>query len=253
VSHLEPNGTYRPQYRLRWRDLVRVLDRTPRLKVLLADLVRGLLQRVFDPGLVTTERVIEYPFVFQRLNGIAGPILDIGCCSSGVPIALASRGFRVVGLDFNPYPHSHPNLRAVRGDAMRCPFAAGTFAAVLAISVIEHIGIGHYGDPLAPAGDEVTIQEIARILRPGGLALITVPFGQSMTNELQRVYDPPGLTELLKPLTLVHVEHAWSRAGLWMPCSEGEAASVDWNGPARALALIVGRAPERGWNGRSGG
>lgn len=244
MSHLEPSGTYRPQYRLRWRGLVRVLDRAPRLKARLADLVRGLLQKVFDPGLITTERVIEYPFVFQHLNGIAGPILDIGCCSSGVPIALASRGFRVVGIDFTPYPHPHPNLRAVRGDAMRCPFATGSFAAVLAISVIEHIGIGHYGDPLASAGDQVALREIARVLRPEGVAVITVPFGRVMTNEFQRVYDPRRLADLLAPLTVARIEHAWSRAGLWMPCSEAEAASVDWNGPARAVAMVVARKPE---------
>jgi SAM-dependent methyltransferase len=127
---------------------------------------------------------------------------------------------------------------------MRCPFAAGSFAAILAISAIEHIGIGHYGDALAAAGDHATVQEIVRILRPGGLAVITVPFGRAMTTDVQRVYDPPRLTELLRPLTVVHVEHAWSRAGLWMPCSEGEAASVDWNGPARAVAMVVARKPE---------
>jgi len=202
------------------------------------------LQKVFDPGLVTTERVIEYPFVFQHLDSIAGPILDIGCCSSGVPIALASRGFRVVGIDVNPYPYPHPNLRAVRGDAMRCPFAAESCAAVLAISAIEHIGIGHYGDPLAAAGDHATVQEIVRVLRPGGVVVITVPFGRAMTTDVQRVYDPLRLTELLRPLTVVHVEHAWSRAGLWMPCSEAEAASVDWNGPARAVAMVIARKPE---------
>jgi SAM-dependent methyltransferase len=245
VSPLEPTGTYRPQYRLRWRGLVRLLDRAPRLKACLADVVRGALQKVFDPGLVTTERVIEYPFVFQHLNGIAGPILDIGCCSSGVPIALASRGVRVVGVDFNPYPYVHPNLRAVRGDAMRCPFATGSFAAVLAISVIEHIGIGHYGDPREGAGDEETVREMARILKPGGLAVITVPFGRAMTNEFQRVYDPRRLTALLTPLTVVQIEYAWSREGLWTPCTEDEAASVDWSGPGRAIAMVVARNPER--------
>lgn len=244
VSPLEPSGTHRPQYRLRWRGLVRVLDRAPRLKARLADLVRSLLQKVFDPGLMTTERVIEYPFVFQHVDGIAGRVLDIGCCTSGVPIALASRGFRVVGIDVNPYPYAHPNLRAVRGDAMRCPFATGSFAAVLAISVIEHIGIGHYGDPQASAGDQAAVREIARVLRPGGLAVITVPFGRAMITEFQRIYDPSRLADLLAPLIVVHLEHAWSTTGLWAPCSEAEAASVDWNGPARAIAMVVARKPE---------
>lgn len=243
---IEPAGTYQPQYRLRWRGLVRVLDRFPRLKARLADAARGLLRRLFDPGMVTTERVVEYPFIYQNLVGVSGAILDIGCVHSGLPIALASRGYRVVGIDFLPYPYRHTNLRAVRGDAMRCPFGAGTFGAVLAISVIEHIGIGHYGDPAGGAGDRETVREIARILRPGGRAILTLPFGRSLTDAFKRVYDGPRLRELLSPLPPAQIEYAWSRDGLWTPCAEVEAATADWNGSTRAVALIVAAAAPDG-------
>ncbi len=245
MPELEPPGTYRPQYTFRWRGLARSLDRFPRLKARLADLVRAALQRLFAPGLVTTERVIEYPFVFQNLDGITGSILDIGCCSSRLPIALASRGFRVVGIDFTPYLDRHQNFRAVRGDAMRLPFAARSFGAVLAISVIEHIGIGHYGDPKAGAGDHRVTEEIARVLRPGGTALITLPFGQARTDDFQRVYNPARLRELLAPLAVIRTEYAWSTEGLWAPCSEAEAASADWGGWSRAVVLVVATVPSR--------
>ena len=240
---LGPPGTYRPQYTFRRRGFVRVLNRFPRFKAWLADVVRGALGRVFAPGMVTTERVVEYPFVFQNLDGVTGPILDIGCCGSGLPISLASRGFRVFGLDFNPYPFRHPNFRAIRGDAMRCPFRTGGFGAVLAISVIEHLGVGHYGDPAAAAGDRIAVREIARLLRPAGLAVITVPFGVARTDDFQRVYDPPRLAALLAPFSVIRIEYAWSREGLWMPCTEAEAAMVDWAGPNRAVALVVATVP----------
>lgn len=243
MAEIEPSGTYRPQYRFRWRGPVLVLSQFPWLKSRIAKLVRRILTNVFEPGLITTERVIEYPFVFQNLNGIIGPILDIGCCYSRLPIALASRGFRTVGLDVNPYPFKHPCLQAVRGNARCCPFAAGSFGMVLAISVVEHIGIGHYGDFKADAGDRTAIQEIARVLRPGGLSLITVPFGQAMADDFQRVYDQSCLRDLLSPLSVVRIEYAWSRHGLWTPCSEEEASSVDWKGSARAVALIVATVP----------
>ncbi len=245
MTMLEPPGTYRPQYRLRWRAPLRLLNRFPRLKARLADVARGALGRVFAPGMVTTERVIEYPFVFQNLDRATGPLLDVGSCASGLPIALASRGFTVVGLDVNPYPFRHPYFRGVRADAMRMPFATGAFAAVLAVSVVEHIGIGHYGDPLAERGDQATVREIARVLKPGGRALITVPFGIAQQSDFQRVYDPAGVRALLEPLAVLRVEYGWSRAGLWTPCTEAEAASVDWRGPNRAVALVVAVRPPR--------
>ncbi len=237
---IDPAGTYRPQFHFRWRGLVRLLDPFPGLKEFAASRLRRWLKLCFEPGMVTTERVVEYPFVFQHLNGVTGPVLDLGCCHSRLPIALASRGYRVVGMDFNPYPYCHPGLRSIRGDIMKIPFADRTFSAVLAVSVIEHIGIGHYGEPEANVGDQVAVREVARILKPGGKALISVPYGRKMTNDWMRVYDDARLRQLIAPLSIERVEYAVSKTGLWMPSSEADAAAVDWTGPQRSVALVVG-------------
>ena len=245
MPEIEPPGTYRPQYRLRWRGLARALDHFPRLKVVLADFIRRALGRVFAPSLVTTERVVEYPFVFQNLTDVRGLVLDVGICTSRLSVALASRGFRVVGIDFQAYPYRHPSLWAVRADAMCLPFSSGCFGCVLAISVLEHIGIGHYGDPKDGHGDREAVREIRRVLRPGGRALLTVPFGLAQTDAFQRVYDPLRLHELLAPLTLERIEYARSTEGVWTPTTAGLAASVDWSGPNRAVALVVATSPRR--------
>jgi SAM-dependent methyltransferase len=237
---IEPAGTYRPQFRVRRRGLVRLLDPFPRVKEWIAAPLRALLMRCFEPGMVTTERVVEYPFVFQQLHGVTGLVLDVGCCESRLPIALASRGFHVVGMDFNRYPYPHPGLRAVRGDLTKMPFESETFSAVLAVSVIEHVGIGHYGEPESGSGDLVAMREVARILKPGGKAVITVPYGRTLTNDWMRVYDEPRLRQLIAPLRITGVEYAISRTGLWMPSSSAEAAEVDWNGPQRSVAMVVG-------------
>lgn len=243
ANDIEPEGTYRPQYRVRWRGLVRILDLMPWLKTRVANVVRRGLRKVFEPGMVTTERVVEYPFVFQHLGPAKGPVLDVGCCESRLPIALASRGYPVVGFDVSSYPYPHPRLRAVRGDILHAPFDDASFSRILAISVIEHIGIGHYGDPLAGEGDRRAVEEIARLLQPGGCAILTVPFGKAMTNDWMRVYDPPRLRGLISPLQARVVEYAVGDHGLWGPADEERASQVDWNGPNRSVALVVASKP----------
>ena len=53
---------------------------------------------------------------------------------------------------------------AVQGDALRLPFADGTFDRVIASEVLEHI-----------PDDEAAMAELARVLRPGGTMAVTVP------------------------------------------------------------------------------
>jgi SAM-dependent methyltransferase len=53
---------------------------------------------------------------------------------------------------------------AVQGDALRLPFASGSFDRVIASEVLEHI----------PA-DDTAMAELARVLRPGGSMAVTVP------------------------------------------------------------------------------
>jgi SAM-dependent methyltransferase len=52
----------------------------------------------------------------------------------------------------------------VRGDATAMPFGDGAFDRVIAAEVLEHI-----------PGDQRAIREVARVLRPGGIAAFTVP------------------------------------------------------------------------------
>lgn len=89
------------------------------------------------------------------------PILDIGAYASEILCALRKLGFtRLVGLDLNPDLIRMPHSGAIRyevGDFTHAPFETGSFAAVTAISVIEH---GFDARHL--------LREVSRLLRPGG-------------------------------------------------------------------------------------
>ena len=100
-------------------------------------------------------------------GALEGPTLDFGCGDAHFAAALG-RVFDV-GIDADPHVladarHRSAHRRLVCADGRRLPFGAGTFATVVANSTLEHID----------RVDEA-LAEIARVLRPGGRLLVTMP------------------------------------------------------------------------------
>lgn len=94
--------------------------------------------------------------------------LDAGCGPGGNGAWLVPYG-RVVGLDTSPealrlLERRHPAVEPVEGSVDAIPFPDATFDVVLAITVLNLVE----DDALAAA-------ELARVLRPGGVALILEP------------------------------------------------------------------------------
>jgi SAM-dependent methyltransferase len=102
-----------------------------------------------------------------------GTVLDIGCGSALVAERLPDLGATYVGLDF-PAHHiafaaksfadrdTALQTRWVRGDGEHLPFADGSVDVVVMSEVIEHL--------LRP---ELAVWEVSRVLRPGGVFLMT--------------------------------------------------------------------------------
>ena len=94
-------------------------------------------------------------------------ILDYGCGTGGNSPAYAQLG-SVVGVEPDPtavrLAFQRGWARYCRGAGTELPFKDAVFDVVMASDVLEHIQ-----NDVAAAG------EIARVLRPGGTAIITVP------------------------------------------------------------------------------
>jgi SAM-dependent methyltransferase len=123
-----------------------------------------------------TSRTAEYTFVLKNLPPASSVILDIGCCDSLLVYKLARKGYKAYGIDTRQYLEKHPNLTFVQSDILCMPFIDKFFDCVIAVSTIEHIGLGLYGDPIHEDADTKAVQEISRVLKPGGKLILTTPY-----------------------------------------------------------------------------
>ena len=78
-------------------------------------------------------------------------------------------------VDIRPLPLLLENLSFIKGDILNLPFKDGEIASLSSICVLEHIGLGRYGDPLDSFGSEKAFKELIRVLSPGGSLYISVP------------------------------------------------------------------------------
>ncbi len=69
----------------------------------------------------------------------------------------------------------------------------------ISISCIEHVGLGRYGDKLDPDGDIKMVQNIRKLLRPGGILIFAVPLGRAeVCWNAHRCYNDYRLGKLLE-------------------------------------------------------
>jgi SAM-dependent methyltransferase len=98
---------------------------------------------------------------------------DVG--SSAKTIGIISQFVPVTMIDIRPIQLKLDNLFFVKGSVLALPFDDGSIDSLSSLCVIEHIGLGRYGDPIDPWGSEKSIKELKRVLKRGGVLLFSVP------------------------------------------------------------------------------
>ncbi|MCK4528613.1 class I SAM-dependent methyltransferase [candidate division WOR-3 bacterium] len=200
-------------------------------------------------GMVTTERIVEHPFVFQNLSIPKGSkILDVGCSYSLLSIQLASLGYKVTGYDLDEHPLNHPNLEFIKGNFLDNTFDDNTFDAVISVSTIEHCGLSIHGSPSFLRGDYKVINEVARVLKEKARFIMSVPFGKEGFNPGYRVYNPHSLGKLLGNFTIKKAEYfVGINRMFWTPVALEEISEVDCisKGFTQGVACVVAEVSEK--------
>ena len=161
--------------------------------------------------------------VLDALGPVGGMrILDLGCGKGRFAKALEARGASVAGVDLSAAMLAEAEgVSAVRGSARRLPFASGSFDAVVAVEVFEHLAPATWGEAIA---------EARRVLSPRG-ALAIVDKSLASLNA-QRPWMPSALVKKID-----------ERRGRWMYPSDGPVRER-WFWPSRLRKALLRSFPD---------
>lgn len=143
-------------------------------------------------------------------------VLEIGSCESDwLERAMAAwPGVEFAGIDVRADKHNRA-YRWKRNAMDASLFCDGAFDGIVSLSAMEHVGLGHYQDPLDPCGDLKAAENAWLWLKPGGWFYFDVPYdptGYRVQGTKCRVYDDAALYGRLlpkhAPLWTGYAEHA---------------------------------------------
>ncbi len=106
------------------------------------------------------------------------PAIHYDFSSSLYLSATASAWFPVKFCDVRPADLQLDNLTLEKEDLTRLTLASETVESASCLHVVEHVGLGRYGDELDYDGDLKAARELKRVMRPGGDLLFAVPVGK---------------------------------------------------------------------------
>lgn len=114
-------------------------------------------------------------------SGASPEVLLVGCGDAGERTRLEERGFRVNGFDVRWSPGTD-----FLGDAHHIPLADGSYDVAISMQVLEHLH-----------SPWVAVEEMARILRPGGWLIGSVAFLKPYHGSYFHITHD-GMTRLLR-------------------------------------------------------
>lgn len=107
-------------------------------------------------------------------------------------------------VDIRKMESALTNLSFVEGSILSLPFADDSVNSLSCLHVIEHIGLGRYGDPIDPEGYQKAAAELVRVLKPGGSFYLGTPVGkEKICFDAHRIFSVNTLLNLFKELDLV--------------------------------------------------
>lgn len=126
---------------------------------------------------------------------------DIG--SQAIFVGMLTAITEVRFIDLRPLGVSIDHLTDEAGSLLALPMPDRSVTSLSCLHVLEHVGLGRYGDPVDPDGARKGAAELGRVLAPGGQLYLSVPVGRPRTEfNAHRVFDAQTVVDLFAGLRL---------------------------------------------------
>jgi hypothetical protein len=138
----------------------------------------------------------------ERHVDVGSHLPTIGIISQFVPTTM---------VDIRPPAVTLPELSFVKGSLLDLPFGNDTVASLSSICVIEHIGLGRYGDSLDQFGSERAAAELVRVLAKSGDLYISVPvdYENKVYFNAHRAFSKAYVLEMFNGLSIVEEKYIY--------------------------------------------
>jgi len=151
------------------------------------------------------------PYILKYLPKY-GKIVEGGCGLGRYVKYLADLGYDIEGVEYNPetvraVQRCSPGLPVIQGNILALPYRDGSISGLISLGVLEHFR----------EGMEEPLREIRRVLKPGGILVISVP-SQNRIRRIKKRFFLVELNRYLNPLSVARrsrvIRHLFGRAVL---------------------------------------
>lgn len=119
-------------------------------------------------------------------------------------VGIISAFITTIFIDFRPLNVNISNFSSESGDILNLKYSDNSINSLSTLHVIEHIGLGRYGDPINSSGSIQALKEIQRVLSINGILYLSIPVGrESVHFNAHRVFNTNTIITTLNKLSLL--------------------------------------------------
>jgi Caenorhabditis protein of unknown function, DUF268 len=194
--------------------------------------------RIADSYPCLADRLPTTPFdphYFYQGNWLARRLADakparhVDVGSSVLTMGVLSAHVPTVFVDYRPLVVRQSGLWCIAADVNRLPFVDRSLKSLSCLHVIEHIGLGRYGDPINADGARLAAQELQRVVGQDGTLYLSTPVGRErVCFNAHRVFAPATILSWFSGLQLTGFSYVSDDGRLHESASVEAASDLDY-------------------------